>query len=73
MGVRQVPLPRVIFPLRLVEVIGWSAGVPRTRQRVSQEPASSSLDTADYVAPDRPTSRVCLAPASRIKRIYAKP
>src|SRR5258708_40062501 len=50
---RQAPLPRVVLPLRVVEVVRGPAAVPGIGQRVSQKPASGSLDAADDVAPYR--------------------
>ena len=43
----------MVVPLHVVEVVRGSAGVSGIGQRVRQEPASGSLDTADDVAPGR--------------------
>jgi hypothetical protein len=50
---RQAPLPRVVLPLRVVQVVRGPAGVPGIGRGLSQKPASGSLDAADDVAPYR--------------------
>src|SRR5215813_12584741 len=69
----QAPFTGTVLPLRSVEVVRRPSGVPRIRQGVSQEPASGSLDTADYVAPDRLHGRSLPYSGPPAKRIWIWP
>src|SRR5580692_5064639 len=71
LAVRQAPLPGVVVPLGVVEVVRRPAGVPGIGQRVRQEPASGSLDAADHVAPYRLHEQSLPCPGARLKADFA--